>query len=467
MVLAKCNYELYRAVDANTLQDEFFEAFNKDSREVRVKVELYFDGLAGDPYVILQESDELISWDYTGELSQDSTHPIGKAICTMLNVSLLNVDDKFNPINSEGPWFGKIKEYVPIRLYITETSVKDAWYFMGTYFVSDWKLRTSSNTVAITAMNVFKQVLNAPAPNMVITNTESVYTFLHRLFVALGFATTHINIDHTLHDYKMPHAYCMDGIVSNTINEIAKAYMLHIWLSYDDTINVQSLLSRKPSDYSIDDDNQIISIDLGYSISKAYSGVSTTYILGRDTESGIALQLADVVLQPGPNAFTNIKPSVAPIRNFEALSITDSSKCRVSFVACTPWSLNFGVSNDNDDAVTVSLKLQVGTLAEGTTAVYTVTAESTGKILELDNEYITSYEQAKVISDFLLEYLMADNAISTIEVRGNPVLELGTVVQVVDATDDIMFEGIVVQSDISYNAGISSTIKVLKYGGAT
>lgn len=464
MVLERRNYELYRAIERSVLTPQaIFNAFNKDSRSVVTKVEIFFDGLNKPPYTMIPEDDELIDWQILEEISQDSVHPVGNVLANVLDLSILNTDDKFNPYNEAGPWYGKIKEFLPIRVWLSEEDLLPEYVHMGTFYVANWKMQKSTNTVAVTAYNAFQQIIAADAPLIPMRQNVSVGDFLQEFFLELDVSINHIDIEARLFTVIMNNAYGLDGIVSNTLNEIAKAYLLYIWMDRDDIIHVQSIsVLKSDNDFTITDDDQVVSVDMGYSITKQYSKVNVTYSIGRNVEYIELANISDHPVYYGTNMLEKIKPSKSPVRSIEAVIVRGPKSVSITQYRCTPWQLWAYFISEYQEEFSAEISIQGTALLDGTFASYTAANPAfNGKTLDVENVFLEGAAQAKELADTLLTYLMNDNAVCDVEVRGNPALQLGNSLTVDDNIDKIFVEGVTTQLKFTYDSGLSGSLKAL------
>lgn len=459
------NYEFYRAVDRATTatQRAIFDAFNKDSRTIKTKVEIFFDGLNKPPYVTVPSDDELIDWQILEEIAQDSVHPVGSVLSNVLELSLLNVEDKFNPYNASGPWFGKIKEYLPIRIWVTEDSLLPDYIHMGTFYVANWKMQKSTNTVSVTAYNAFQQIISDEAPLIPMRQNISVGAFLFEFFRLLDVPLSHIRIEQKLYTMNMDNSYGLDGAASITLNTIAKAYLLYIWMDRDDIIHVQRIDHLKAdNDFVITDEDQVLRIDMGYSITKQYSRVNVEYSIGRNIEYVELARLTDYPIKKGLNMLEKVKPTQSPVRSIETVAVKGSQPIKVQSFKCTPYLLWVYLTSEHPDETLAEISVQGTALLDGTYASYTVSEPSfNGKTLEVSNVYLEGANQAKELAETLLRYLMNDNAVCELDVRGTPALQIGSSASIDDVTDGIHVEGIVTQMKFTYDSSFSGTIKVL------
>ena len=84
-----------------------------------------------------------------------------------------------------------------------------------------------------------------------------------------------------------------------------------------------------------------------------------------------------------------------------------------------------------------------------------------GRCIKVTNEYVQSAAEAQNYRDLLKTFVVCPNQAIKVKIRGNPHIALGSLIRVVSAKYSMTFVGIVVESNLTYDGGLSGTITLL------
>lgn len=257
------------------------DSFDKATRHVDIKVQIYFD----DTPTTFYTSDYLIDLDLIEESATETKNPMGAISANELSFSLANLKDVFTPSNPSGPYFGKIKTGVIVKpficctlgnLHITkDTDVGIVWIPLGEFKVTGWIAKAGSLIADVTAMDSMQDVLSKTMPRMQTMKDATYESALKAFFSALGI--TDYIIEEGLDASVIPFIpFESSNTVPNVLQKFSEAAICAIYANRSNKTVIRPFKVSKPAVY-FTDANQIISIDTQQSILKTYNGVDLTY----------------------------------------------------------------------------------------------------------------------------------------------------------------------------------------------
>ena len=171
-------------------RDAVDQDFNTPSRQIVMRLDIFFDGLQSDPLIITKDN-YLMDATLLEEIGAEDSNPLGTISANELSFSLYNSDGIFSPTNTNSPYYGKIKTNVPIIPYIrpeTTDNTEVNWIKMGEYYVSNWNATVTGAAASITADDKLQQVFLEPAPVIPVGLNKTQAAFFQEVFDALGYA---------------------------------------------------------------------------------------------------------------------------------------------------------------------------------------------------------------------------------------------------------------------------------------
>lgn len=429
--------------------------FNSSTREITVKLDVFFDG-ADAPPMTITKNNYLMDIDLLNESGVDSANPLNAISSDEFSFRLFNDAGLFNPSNTSGMLYGKIKTGVLIIPYIKPV-VDDAeidWIKMGEYFVTDWKATVTGTVADVTANDTLYDAFSRPTPTIPIIEDVSFHDFFQEYFKALGYPDK-VDIDESL-KVKVPYAYSMDTIVG-TLQEMSQGAMAMCICRKDGVICVESLTKPKDIRAVLTDENQIISANIQQSAIKAYSGVELTYLHGQLTDQIELLKLQDVTLQGGITTLDKIAFKQTPVRVVSYCSVQTPKNAYIRNYTATPWNITMTAINESGDAATGAII--VNGFAVNFVENYLV--DSGDKLLKVRNEFIQQKSYADNYKLLLNRFVSNEIPTLTLSIRGNPLLNIGDKVNVVSRKYNLDYTGIIQRLKYRYDGGLSCDMTLL------
>ena len=430
--------------------------FNSSAREIVCKLDIYFDGDDKPPMTITRDN-YLVDADFLNESGADSTNPLNAISSDEISFRLYNDNGLFNPSNSSGALYGKIKTNVLIIPYIKPVVNEEdiEWIQLGKYYATDWKATITGTIADVVANDKLFEVFNMVAPVMPIMEDVSFYTFFRKYFKALKQLDTRVKIDESL-TTRVPYAYTKDSVV-NSLQEMSQGAMAMCICGKDGIIYVESLTKQKSIRAVLTDEDQIISADIQQTALKAYDGVELTYLYGQLTDQIEVLRLQNLTFQSGISALDKVAFETTPVRVVSYCSVQAPKNIYIRSYVATPWDIKMTAVNETGEAVT-------GTVIVNGFAVNFVEnylVDNGDKLLKIKNEFIQRKSYANTYKQLLNRFVSNDIPTLTLSIRGNPLLNIGDKISVVSKKYNLNYTGVIQRLKYRYDGGLTCDMTLL------
>ena len=457
-----------------TLRDLVIADFNAASRQISVKLEIYFDGIANTPLTVTK-ADYLISADWDEKATEDnaSNNLTGEIAPGELTFDLYNDGGLFCPTNTTGAYYTLIKKGVPIKLFIKIEFATETvnWLQLGIYYVTDWVASVTSPTASVVANDTWLNVLSSPSPYIeIFTGAEyqnkAVNTFLTNVFTAMGFTAT---ISAAL-TRVIPYAFTAKE-AKTLFNDLAISDFAAFYTDPTGVLIVDTYLGTRTTRTTITDADQINSAKTEQSINKVYEGVELTYVLpqikGAYPEEAIPIIDVSGVIIPANTAFYKVPRITKQTGPYWYFRIVDWTPGTVSFAAMgnSSWQTDIYFANNTANPITIHitasasiLKLTEVTIADESSSLYRVTSV-----------YIQSDAYAATYKAILETCIQNRTPSLTLEIRGNPLLKVMDRITAQSDTYALTYDGIIQRLKYKYNGSLSCEMTLVNYamfGGA-
>ena len=443
-----------------------YSEFDKNSRFITSKVDIYFDGINNSPTTF--NTDMIVDWDINEGLSNINNHPIGSMISNELNLNILNQDGLLDPNNENSIYHKKIKRKLPIKVYIKEDETPD-WILVGTYYVDDWIISSSNMSVNIIAYDLLYDILNKPIPVIPMEVNNKLSNMLYDIFKKLGCSDDKIIIDVDLNDIVLDYSFGLEGITSSTLNELCNTYLFYITVDRLENIrctSLNSILKLKPIELS--GNKQVYTLNAGTSILKEYNGVKVTYKTYKTSDSDVVVDIKDKEYNVGETILRDIKFNKTLINRINGITTVSEHNSNAVILNFDPYNINIQVNNSHTSKQNITLMVQASSLEVEYESDVRLLNENndndTGTIFEVNGSYITSNEIASNICKVLLNYLTSNNTNFDIELKGNPIIKPGAVISVKDIPKTGEQTGIVYNVTMKYDGSFSMMVKCINKG---
>lgn len=437
------------------IRDATDEDFNAHSRCILLKLDIFFDGLQNDPLTVTRE-DYLIDADILDEAGAEDNNPLGAISANELSFSLYNEDGIFSPTNANGPYYGKIKVNVPIIPYM-KPDMNDGtevnWIKMGVYYVSDWNATVTGAAASITAGDKIQQVLMEPSPVIPVGLNKTQADFFQEVFDALGYAASISKDLNAILLYTFT-----EGEQKKFLQEMLQGAIAYCTCDKNGDIVVEPLDSTRPLRATITDADQIISVDAEQSIVKTYGGVELTYVLPQLTEAIQLLEIKEANVPAGIFTHNKVALSKGPAKVItNVYAITENKEVAIIDYVNSPWDITLITKNESTTQATSDLAVY-GIAVD---FVETILTDNVSNVLKVKNRYIQSTEYASKYKEILEAFVNSDMPTLTLQVRGNPLLNVGDKICVQSEKYNLDFTGVLQRINYKYAGSLSCEITLL------
>lgn len=437
------------------MRDATDEDFNAHSRCILLKLDIFFDGLQKDPLTVTRE-DYLIDAELLEEASAEDNNPLGAISANELAFSLYNDNGIFSPTNPESPYYGKIKVNVPIIPYMKpdmDDGTETNWIKMGVYYVSDWNATVTGAAASITANDKLQQVFLEPAPVIPVGLNKTQAAFFQEVFDALGYAAK------ISQDLNATLLYTFtEGEQKKFLQEMLQGAIAYCTCDKNGGIVIEPLDSTRPLRATLTDADQIISVDAEQSIVKTYGGVELTYVLPQLTEAIQLLEIKEANVPAGIFTHNKVAFSKGPAKVItNVCAITENKEVAIVDYVNSPWDITLITKNESTTNATSDLAVY-GIAVD---FVETILTDNVSNVLKVKNRYIQSTEYAIKYKEMLEAFVNSDMPTLTLQVRGNPLLNVGDKIRVQSERYNLDFTGVLQRINYKYVGSLSCEITLL------
>ena len=443
------------------VRDATDEDFNAHSRCILLKLDIFFDGLQNEPLTVTR-NDYLIDAELLEEAGAEDSNPLGAISANELAFSLYNDNGIFSPTNPNSPYYGKIKTNVPIIPYMKPEldEVTDVnWIKMGIYYVSDWNATVTGAAASITAEDKLQQVFLEPAPVIPVSLNKTQAAFFQEVFDALGYAA---KISQSL-NATLLYTFT-EGEQKEYLQEMLQGAIAYCLCDKNGDIVVEPLDGSKPLRATITDADQVISVEAKQSIIKSYSGVELTYALPQLTEAIQLLQVKEVNVPPGVFTHNKVAFNRGPVKVVtNAYALTESKEVTIVDYVSSPWGITLVTRNEGTQTTS-----DLAVYGIAVDFVQSILTNNASNVLKVTNRYIQNTAYANQYKAILEAFVNSDMPTLTLQVRGNPLFNIGDKIRVQSANYNLDFTGILQRVRYKYIGSLSCEITLLNsdiFGG--
>lgn len=462
------------------------EAYNAKSRRIEWKLDIFFNGATQDPVSIVRDN-FLISAEVLEEASASSNTPWGNVSANELTASIRNEGDIFNPTNTSGPYYGKIKIGLKIAVYIRpavaarddiarqselvnytheqlaehtheeirhmgSTDPEYDWDPFGVFYAADWITKAGGLTAEITCYDKISDVLGAARVKMKVFRSISKGDFIQNFFDVVSVPVV---IDSALSDV-LPFGY-HTKTNKDFLNNVSAG--MNLWLFCDHYGQVQARYMRHQlyPTHTITDNDQIVDISAQQGIMTDYDGIQLYWKVPQLSDSIEILAVRNLIIPVDKLEVVSQVFTKQPVADVLYAKLTQSNKATVVWHEANSIDLNYKVTN-NDRIEFSSTLTFFGRVVE---TADTVVADEGSNLLKLDNIYVQTQEQFNSMKRFLRAWVSGIPPLIEITVRGNPQFEIGQKIHVESERFNTSFDGVVVRQKLHYDGGMSGTLTLM------
>ncbi|MEG1543069.1 MAG: hypothetical protein RR382_00900 [Tannerellaceae bacterium] len=427
--------------------------FNKGSRLLSVKVEIYFDGADNTPFTA-QKGDFLIDANWLEEGSADSSSLFGTISSNDISFRLLNKNGMFSPTNAASPYYGKMKQGVKIIPYIRpEYQTEEvAWVQMGVFYITGWTCEITGTYADVVANDIWYNIFKQPVPNYPVVLNKTYKQFLTSILTLLGFTAT---ISDEL-DTNVPYCF-LDGSIQQSLQDITAAGLAYVTSDKAGVPVIGALFGAKTTRATLTDGDQIVSVSAKQSITRSYDGVSLAYSIPQISAIQSLLEMSSLTVPTEGLTIENASFVTGPmwqVTTLHVFALSDDVSL-TSYVA-TPWQMSFTLDNAGAQ-VTASLSV-FGTQVELTEITI---SDNVTKSQSVSNKYIQDAAYAQKYKTALTAFVTSNTPVIVVTIKGNPLLAVGDKVVVQSVKYNLDFVGIIQRLSYDYVGSLSCEMTLL------
>lgn len=438
------------------VSETYKQAIDADIRHIIPRVLVYFSEIPTEFTV-----DEVISLHLLEEAKAETGNPLGAVSSNELTITLDNSNCFFNPTNTASPYYGLLKPNVKVEAFLAVKTAAGTYEEtpLGTFYTAEWSEGT------VTGYDSLYTLGGMDVP-MIKTQED---TTIGRMFAALfdAMEVANYSIDPGL-DQTIRIGWLPNGSTQQALQALCVAGNCFINVDRTGVIRVQkNALSGVPVS-TLTDDNQIIRAVNPQKYLDIYNQVKVTYCRPRLGKRDTILNMDGIEIESGTSEIDKTHFNAAPIGKVERISINHRANSSINTLSYDAWSVLIGTVNPGSAEIVniigrgYPLNL---TYRDRTTRDDALIAEWGLKELVIQNDLIQDSRVARTYAQDLLALVADPFRGFELEIRGNPALEIGDIIEISDPTDNIPLTNIAIERiTLDYDGGLSGSISGRRVG---
>lgn len=428
------------------IRDAIAADFNKQSRLIDIKITL----LGDFDEVVVTKDNYLIDASWLHETSADSTNIFGDISSDEISFSLYNTNDIFNPDNTASIYYDYKLSKGQVALFGRPVDSVDEinWIPLGYYYVTDWRVSDTKDTVDIVAVDGICFILNTQELYTGIAKDTTFDSFLSTVLDDAGYSSI---ISPALN---IPLAY---GYMINNMRELLQklcdASLSFMAMSTDGNDVLIQRYDESTITTVITDDDQIISMQPHPSAIRPYSNVTLVYSLPFISDVMPVATVKDIAVGTDPVDISNIALNKKPLVDIAAVSTkheTGNATLTAYSGTQNDISLSFVCATDTD---IVSADI-FGRIVDKTEVSLGMNSNS----FKIYNDFIQNETYANTCYTVFRNLCNLSTPFMSVKVRGNLLLKVGEKVHVQSPKYNADFVGVIQRIKYSYNGALSSEL---------
>lgn len=440
-----------------TVSDQYKIAIDKDTRRITPKVLVYFGEIPTE-----FTGDEIVSLNLLEEAKADTESPLGAISSNEITITFDNTDHYFTPTNDASPYYNLLKPNTKVEAFLNVEIAPNTFEEipLGTFFTAEWSEGT------VTGYDMLYALGGIDVPMIKTEEDITVGIMIAALFDALGVAN--YSIDSAL-DQSIKIGWYPKATAQQALQTLCVAGNCSINVDRNGSAKASANATSGTAVTTMTDNNQILYAKNPQKYFDIYNAIKLTYCRPRLGERETILSLDDVEIDAGGSIIDKTDFSGAPIGRVERVSIKGRTDSDIDTIAYDAWSVVIDTVNPGDDE-TVNIEAKGYPLninyRDKIVQDSALIAEWGLKELAVQNDLIQNGTVARIYAEALLALVSDPFRDFELEVRGNPALEIGDIVNISDPTDKIPTTDIVVERiTLDYDGGLSGTIKGRRVAG--
>lgn len=442
------------------------QAVMSRTRYIKSKLLIYYDGKTATPYT---NDDFILDCKILEEASADSDNPIGAVSANELSITLLNEDRRFTAKNVDSPLYGKLISGLKVEYFYMIELPDETWEDipMGTYYTNEWQSDTGSSTASLICLDRISIWGQLDVPRLEVQRNIALKTAIQMVLLGVGLTSDQFVIDDSL-NYILPFAWFPKAKLLAYLQALATGFGCLVFINRKNQLVFK--YARKVIDpvCTITDSDIIMTVKSPQNTLNLYSSVNLKFTIMQQSDRIQLLEVKDVVIHPGENLINNLVFTKSPCIIFDSVSIIGGVTSTITNVDYDSWTISLKINNTQSSDETVILQVYGYILQAVESSVSVQRNDLVNTIgirpLEVTSQIIQDATTATAYANQLLALVSSYETRLEIESRGNPLLELGDIVQVKDDYDKIQGLYSLHRSDYNYEGSLDAQLTVVKAG---
>jgi len=439
---------------------------DKLDRDIGAKVEIFFDGDNNSPTVFYKD-DQIVSIAILEELRADTMSPLGHVSANELSLVLNNSNRIFSPTNTESPYYNKLLPNVLIKAFIgVHVSGSYEYISLGEFRTGDWRSPSSQIRASVKCPDILASIGQKDMPMVPVIENTNIKEMFEILFQSFGLTSDDYIIDEDLVQPIRFGWFNRDKVI-NELQRLASSGHCFVFLNRQGKIRVKNIFSVGESVATLTDNNQIVNVDSPQKYSDTFSKIFLKYPMPTlNLESEQIVSLADVKSEVPDTTLTGITFSNAPICLVNQVALTKGRYSDIEYIKHGALDCTIKLINDNLlEEVRLTIFGQKMNKNEAISmATNAALVDLIGeKELSLTVDLIQQQEEANNYTSILLNFVGDPFAYYSADIRGNPSLEVGDVITLIDTADKVpSAEVVIVRQTMSFAGGLDGKLIAIK-----
>ena len=407
---------------------------------------------------VVFEGADIVDLALCEEISADSDNPLGTVSSNECTVHFNNINKWFAPRHNTSPLYNMLLDGLVFEPYIGVEITSGTYEYvpLGQFFSGDWIAPSEETEATIVGYDRLYNLLSKEVPEISITLNTTVYDMFVALFTAMS--VSDYDVDAAL-TQTMSWGWIPKGCFGDILNELTMAACCSAYLSKMDKLTVKSPLSTAASVCTFTDELQIAKLNNAQLNRKTYASVNVNYAIPTVNASELLVELTDVSIPVGTTTLKNIAFSDGPIASVSDVIIYKTEQAEIINFTWSPWSATLEITSTAVETVTIAIYGHKIVNAEAVVTQDTDTSD--GRTLNIGSNLIQSSSVAESYATALLSLVNDPSSEVTVEVRGNPALELLDTVTLLDDTGKFPQSDVIVfRSVLTFDGGLTQELTV-------
>lgn len=401
-----------------------------------------------------------------------SSNPIGTVSANTVTMEIADTESLFAINNSSSPYYGKLKQGFTIETY----SQIDGGSFEKT---GEYKMVDKQNTTkpgykaSFKGMDSIGFILQRKSNVKYILSNISALEYITNLLVANGISINRIHVSSDLLTKTIKYAYTFGDKIIDILNEFCTAFMCCIYTDNNGDVNIKTLNSLKQADsvFTISGNVNLYGSSAQDGILSGFNAIKITYNKPTLDYRTNIVNINNITLANGTTNFKDYAISNnAYVNGIDYIRVSNKTNNELVYadnVETTQQKISFEIVSESTEDISSDINVYANVvnkhevfISEVVDGLY-ITEDDDNKIkyynlnseiMQLD-EYATELkEQLKLMGNTEIVYITA-------KTKGNPLLEVGSVVNY--SSEQLKFTGTCLIVDINASYGGSQSFDVV------